>query len=456
MRINTLTTILALTATLSWVACGDEEGTIGGGGGGGTVLCDQATDDEGRVVVCGEITEDTTWEAGSNVLLGSLVFVTSGTLTIGEGVTVQGEAGSALIITTTGSIEARGTPSQPIVFTSSKAEADRARGDWGGIVLLGNAPINVDSGQIEGIDASDARGSYGGSDSAHDCGTLRYVRIEYAGFTIGADNELNGLTLGGCGSDTDLEWIQSHMGDDDGIEFFGGTASMRHVVISYAADDSLDWDEGWQGNVQFLVIKQEGAEGDNGFESDNLDDNNDATPRSNPTIYNATMLGSNDPDASQRAMNLRRGTAGTLRNFIIQGFPKESIDIRDDATVGNIENGDLSIDNTLIYEIGEGGDSYFSDEPTDGSDDDDDGGFVEEDWLNDDAGDDLLIVGFGVDPLIADPYSRTPDPVPAANSPAGDGEWYTGSPGGWFDEANYVGAFEPGGTNWMDGWTNFE
>src|SRR5690606_22343576 len=92
----------------------------------------------------------------------------------------------------------------PIVFTSSKDAGSRRRGDWGGVVLLGSGPINVPAGQIEGIEATDSRGSYGGADPAHDCGRLHYARIEFAGYTIGADNELNGLTLGGCGSNTDI------------------------------------------------------------------------------------------------------------------------------------------------------------------------------------------------------------------------------------------------------------
>ena len=427
-----------LLAVAIIAACGDE------------VTTNQTVDDP--FTFSGEIASDTTWESGNTYTLADLTYVTNGaTLTIEPGVTVVGDSGSALIITRGASIDAEGTASEPIVFTSSKTAGERRRGDWGGVVLLGSAPINVPSGQIEGIEASDSRGAYGGSQAASSCGTLRYARIEYAGFTLGPDNELNGLTVGACGSGTTLEYIQVHMGDDDGIEFFGGSANLRYAVISLAEDDGLDWDEGWNGNVQFLVVQQEGAVGDNGFECDNLEDDNDATPRSAPTIYNATLVGSNDPDADQRGMNLRRGTASTLRNVIVMGFTKEAIDIRDAATVANAENGDLSINNFLFYQIGEDGESYFSDEPVDGSDDDDDGGFVESDFFTDE----LFENHFGVDPELADPYNLTaPDFVPAAGSPVGMG--FATSPGGFFETADYIGAFEPGASStWMDGWTAF-
>src|SRR5690606_10551433 len=209
-------------------------------------------------------------------------------------------------------------------------------------------------------------------------GRLHYARIEFAGYTIGADNELNGLTLGGCGSNTDIDFVQVHMGDDDGIEFFGGTADVKHAIVTRAADDSVDWDEGWQGRIQFLAIQQEGAEGDAGFEADNLEDNNDATPRSMPKIYNATMIGSDDPAADQRAMVIRRGTGGEIFNFVITGFPKEAIDIRDAATVALIDGGELSFGGLLVFDIGADGTSYFAEEM---GEDDDDNGFDEGEYF---------------------------------------------------------------------------
>ena len=135
----------------------------------------------------------------------------------------------------------------------------------GGLVLLGKAPINVEGGTnlIEGIDISnpdvpDNGSRYGGDDSAYDCGQLNYTRIEFAGFELTEGNELNGLTLGACGTATTLNYVQVHEGLDDGIEVFGGAPNLKHIVLSNIEDDSLDWDQGFQGNIQFLLIKQSG------------------------------------------------------------------------------------------------------------------------------------------------------------------------------------------------------
>lgn len=396
--------------------------------------------------ITGEITADTTWTADTTYSLDDLIFVSSGTLTIEAGTTVLGQPGSALIVTQGGSIDVQGTASAPVVFTSAQEEGSRRRGDWGGVVLLGSAPINVPVGRVEGIDASDDRGLYGGSEADSSCGKLRYTRIEFAGFSIGADNELNGLTLGGCGSGTDIDYVQVHMGDDDGVELFGGTAGIKHLLVTRAADDSIDWDEGWQGKLQFVIVQQEGAEGDNAIEADNLEDNNDAEPRSNPTIYNMTLLGSNDPGAEQRAMTLRRGTAGKLGNVVLQGFPREAIDIRDTSTVSLLEAGDLDCQSMMFFQIGADGQSWFADE----SENDDDGGFDELAFFSS-VGDHV----FGTDPMVAQPYDvNAPDFSVAAESPAASG--VAPPSDGWFDDtAAYVGAIEPGGMDWTVGWTAY-
>jgi hypothetical protein len=431
---------LFAVAGLWFGACGGD--TTGGAGG--------PTCAEGRRCVTEEITADTTWTADQPVELADLVFVThNATLTIEAGTQILGDAGSALIITRGARLDAQGTAATPIVFTSSKTVGERQRGFWGGVVLLGSAPVNVGTGQIEGIDASDTRGAYGGTDSSSNCGTLRYVRVEFAGYTLGADNELNGLTVGGCGSGTTLDYIQIHMGEDDGIEFFGGNADLRHAVISRPADDGLDWDEGFSGRVQFLVVQQEAAVGDNGFEADNLETNNDATPRSQPTIYNATLIGGNDTAAAQRAMTLRRGTAGEIWDILMTGFGEGSIDIRDTATVNQIDQGNLSLGALLFFHMGPDGSTYFPAETGDG---DDDGGFDESAYFHDSNRD----ARFDQDPKLGACFNLdTPNFIPAADSPAADGVVPISD--GWFDTtADYIGAFQPGATStWMDGWTSF-
>ena len=422
-----LSTLLCLCAALAFglSACSSDDDDTDDNGPGGVVR------------VSGAIESSVTWTSNNTYLLESLVYVEDGAvLTIEPGTTILGEPGSALIVTTTGRINAQGTAERPIVMTSSRTPGSRQTGDWGGVALLGNAPINIPVGQLEGVDSAEDRARYGGNDDAHNCGTLRYVRIEFAGFELSPDNELNGLTLAGCGRTTVLEYIQVHRGDDDGIEFFGGSANIRYAVISHAADDGLDWDEGWTGKAQFIVITQISAVGDNGIEADNLADNNDATPRSNPTIYNMTMVGSNDPAAQQRGMLLRRGTAAYIANTIVTGFTN-GIAIRDDATVANTGAGRLAIEHSIVYNTG--GHSTNVE------------GFDINAWLAAQTG-----MIFDQNPELANPFNfGNPNLVPAASSPAVAG--IAPPNDGFFDtSANYIGAFRPGATTtWMDGWTSF-
>ena len=149
--------------------------------------------------------------------------------------------------------------------------------------------------------ATDPKGKYGGTDNAWNCGELQYVAHPVRRLHLGANNELNGLTLGGCGTQTKLSYIQVHRGLDDGIEFFGGTANMDHILVSGVDDDGLDWDFGWSGKVQFLIVHQAYGTGDKGFEADNFVDTESITPRSNPEIWNATMIGQTGLTAASSA-----------------------------------------------------------------------------------------------------------------------------------------------------------
>lgn len=416
-----------------------------------------------------EITSDTTWDCEHTYVLSTLIFVTGGTLTIEPGTVVKGENESALVITRGAHLNAEGTSDAPIVFTSAQDVGSRARRDWGGVALLGRAPGNLGvDGAIEGIESTDSRGTYGGSDSEWDCGTLAYARIEFAGYPIGSDNELNELTLAGCGSNTDVHHVQLHLGEDDGVEVFGGSVNLHHIVVTGAKDDSLDWDEGWTGSMQFLVVQQHAGVGDSAFEADNLEENNDATPRSAPTMYNVTLIGTRDSAASQRAMVLRRGTRAIIRNALIVDFPTEAIDVRDGATVAGTEDGTLTVDNSLFFSIGSGGTSYFSNEPTadvatcqsgcgkedmacrDNCAKNDDGGFVESDYFTNEARNNV----FGADPDLTDAFNLTaPNWVPSAESPVATG---AATPSAGFDAtATYMGAFAPGGADWTDGWTAY-
>jgi len=406
-------------------------------------------------VPAGDLTADTTWTCDHTYRLGGEVFVRNPadgvtTLTIEPGTIVEGDAAAggvaALVITTSGRIMADGTPADPIVFTSSKSPAERAPGDWGGVVLLGRAVANYPGGgtsTIEGIDPTDMRAAFGGSDDAWSCGTLRYVQIQYAGYEFAVDKELNGLSVGACGSGTTLDYIQVHMGSDDGVELWGGTTNVRHLLVTGAGDDGFDWDNGWRGHAQFVIVQQHAGVGDNGIEADNNDPALDGTfmltPRTEPIVYNATFIGVPDADGSSAAgVRLRRGTGAHLNNIIVWGFKRSCI--RADLDVGDaqIASHTTELHASVLDDCGPAPDMSV---------------YVE------DLGTEWLMPAYmnqtGVDPMLADPRNETaPNFVPAAGSPVATG---AATPPEDMDmTATYIGAVEPGAaTPWYAGWTAF-
>ena len=411
-----------------------------------------------EVTVDNDIEADTTWACPVYVLTRKIFVTMDSTLTINAGVTVLGEAGgseeTALIVTRGSQLVAAGTATSPVVFTSGNPEGARTTGDWAGVALLGSARVNdgecVDDampateacdapgyfeGALEGIEVADVRGAYGGTDDASSCGSLEYVRIEFAGAELSPDNELNGLTVAGCGSGTNLSFIQVHRGSDDGVEFFGGTANADHLVLSGIDDDSLDCDLGWTGSVQFAVIHQYAGLGDHGIECDNLGGAEASTPRTNPTLFNFTMIGT----ADTRGMLLREGFRGTLRNFIIQGFGTEAVDLA--AVTNDLSTewpGELSIENSFFFMNG----AYAAETGMD----DDDGGFVEQTAIEDAARNNTT----GTDPMIGDTSITAPDYV-ATNTALND----QATPTFGDVTATYAGAFPVGGANWAQGWTAY-
>jgi hypothetical protein len=318
-------------------------GNSGGGGGLDPNPC-QAAGGSGEVeITVEEIRQDTTFEAACTYVLTRETYVIDATITIEAGTTFLGERQSALVITSSGAINAVGTADDPIVFTSSALESDAAPGDWGGVVLLGLArlswgdtPCDGEAGEcvgsIEGISPNNPRGAFGGDDDTHNCGTLRYVRIEYAGSVFGDDNELNGLTVGGCGSDTELSYIQVHRGLDDGVEFFGGTAPIDHVIVTGAGDDGLDWDQGYRGTIQYFIVHHfaSTSSSPNGIEADNFGDgDNNVEPRSAPDLMMGTIIGDNRPAGS--GIVTRVGTWATISGAAVVGFGGAGYDMRNGA-----------------------------------------------------------------------------------------------------------------------------
>ncbi|MBQ0760778.1 MAG: hypothetical protein KBT72_14065 [Zhongshania sp.] len=403
----------------------------------------------GTQVVSGSLRGEQLWTKDKTWILDGTVYVEAGArLVIEAGTLVQGRPGSALLVTRDASILARGTALAPIVFTSSAVAGKRQAGDWGGVVLLGNAPVNTADAQIEGLDAGDTRGMFGGSDASDNCGVLEYARIEFAGYEVYANNELNGLTLGGCGSKTIIRNVQVHRALDDGIEIFGGNVDLRHILITGAADDSLDWDMGWTGRVQFMQIQQYAGVGDNAFEADNREGAYQVEPVSEPTLYNVTLQSMNSREKYQRAMTLRRGTGGHFNNIVIAGFSGESIDITDIETVARIQEGKMSFGGLLIADIGADGKRFFAEEL---ADQDDDGGFDEATYLSQRAS-----VGVSPQFLKVTQSETEPDFRVASSSAAKDGAVSVPQSEFWDEAANYRGAMRPGvSASWTDGWTAF-
>ncbi len=295
------------------------------------------------------VTQDLTLTANNEYLLNGPVFIGDDSmetiLTIEAGVTVFGGDGSFLLIQRNSKIMANGTAAAPIVFTSAKEIGVRGPEDWGGLVINGKAPIN--NGGASGVAAGEAgTGNYGGTASDDNSGVLRYVRVEFSGAKVDAENELNGIAFQGVGSDTVVDYVQVHLSSDDGIEFFGGTVNVKHVVVTGSDDDSIDWTGGWQGKAQFVVaeqLPQSGPEAERGIEGDNLEADNSATPFSNPIMSNVTLLARSGNTAN--GMRLRRGTKGEFHNFIVSGFEGFCIRVTDSQTEANVTDNSLVIAN---------------------------------------------------------------------------------------------------------------
>lgn len=241
-------------------------------------------------------------------------------LALHPGVTLLGEADTFLAIQRGARLHAEGSATRPIVLTSARPMGERAPSDWGGLVLNGRATLNTASGEGEGEGGT---GTYGGSDDDDSSGILRYVRVEYAGFAIDAENELNGIAFQGVGRGTIVDHITVHRSGDDGIEFFGGTVQVKNVVLTGNEDDSIDWTEGFRGTIDTATVVQAlaGLEpvAGHGIEADGSSGDPAAEPLAQPILRNVTLLGAGIP-GSLGAL-FRRGTRVTLIDSVISGFP---------------------------------------------------------------------------------------------------------------------------------------
>lgn len=311
----------------------------------------------GEVYLSGTYNIDLTLDANTNYVINGPLIMTSGTvLTIPEGTTVQALASGPdvyIAISEGAQIIANGTANNPIVLTSNSSNPQA--GDWGGLILLGDAPINSVSGSA--TSTSEIGGlPYGGTDSNDNSGTLRYVRVEYSGGSADGQTENNGISFYGVGNGTTVEYIEAYEGKDDGIEFFGGTVNVNNIIVINAQDDSVDWTEGFSGTLTDVYIKH-GADHDKGIEADgyNTDIGNNSNPLffSKPNVTNLTIIGLGSSTGNE-AVRLRAGTQGIFTNVLIEGFA-EGYDLDGDSgnnpTGAGVISDDLQVTNITFTDV---------------------------------------------------------------------------------------------------------
>lgn len=414
-------------------------------------------------VLQGDISSSVTLSASKIYMLKGFVVIKSpATLSIESGTLIVGEKSTkgTLIIDRGGKIFANGSASRPIVFTSAQPSGLRAVGDWGGIIIAGRASVNLPGGEgtIEGgvTDASGNAIKYGGATSPNDddsSGVLRYVRIEYPGIAFQPNNEINGLTLGGVGRKTLVEYVQVSYSGDDAFEFFGGTVNAKHLVSLGALDDDIDTDNGFRGKLQFLFVLRDplvaDISGSHAMEADNDAGGTFAAPRSLPIVSNATFVGPMaDTSATGWNPNFRRGghwrrsTFYGLYNSIVMGWPDALL--FDGNNVANAAMGDTVQLRNTIFAGNKGGFKTASITT----------GFNPTAWATT-ASFGNTVLAQPADAQLTDPFFLlNPDPMPKSGSPALSGASFANSRlDTFFTQTTYRGAF--GSTRWDLPWANY-
>lgn len=310
------------------------------------------------IFLSGTYTTDLNLDANNSYKVnGSLIMASGTTLRIPAGMTVEALAAGSdvyIAISQGAKIEAIGTANNPIVFTSDASAP--AAGDWGGLILLGSAPINSVSGNATST-SEIASLSYGGTNVADNSGTLRYVRVQYSGGSADGQSENNGISFYGVGNGTTVEYVQVFEGKDDGIEFFGGTVNVSYASVINAQDDSIDWTEGYTGTITDAYVKH-GADHDKGIEADgfNTDIGNNSNPIyfSSPTITNLTIIGLGSSEAGSEAIRLRAGTRAIFNNVVLQGY-EEGFDLdgnnTDSPTGAGVTSNETQVTNILFTDV---------------------------------------------------------------------------------------------------------
>ena len=308
--------------------------------------------------VSGEISESTTWTNNNIYVLNQKVVVSSGVvLTIQAGTIIKGTEGtgslaSALIVAKGGKLNAVGTSTSPIIFTSINDNIaigqtagtnlnETNSGLWGGLIVLGDAPCSfsgdVETLQIEGVPADDTFGLYGGNNPTDNSGVYQYISIRHGGALIGEGNEINGLTLGGVGSGTVIENIEVVGNVDDGIEFFGGTVNASNLLVWAQGDDALDIDQAYSGTINNAVVVL-GTNSDHAFEIDGPE----GSATGSFSLKNVTIIGNQITEDGEYA-DYRSNAMGSTENIYAYGFKSSSdVELDNDGVATNYNNGLLS------------------------------------------------------------------------------------------------------------------
>ena len=456
-------------------------GTTGASGAGGNLDVTQ------------DITTNTTWTNDKTYTLKGFIHVANGaTLTIQPGTKIMGDfgtLGSSLFILRGAKINAVGTAENPIVFTSSRAAGQRQPGDWGGLILIGNARINRSSTvQLEGsgsVTGSTSGTNYpvtysGGTADDDNSGTLSYVRVEFAGFAPATDQELNSFTFAAVGSGTRISYLQAMSGLDDSFEFFGGALVGDHLVSYEAGDDHFDMSEGFRGKLQYLIALQttqltprtgsgslatdpQGIEND-GCNGSGCDQGFNSAPLNIPVVANFTLVGTGDAATSGGSggigMMLRRGTGGYYVNGVVARYPRGGVSLRDADTytragataITDLATADLGVknvvftDNAVVFQGANGSNVQNSLDLTGNA------------LVSSTAGTAALFSAFPTT-VGATTTGAAFDWTPAATSPIATGGLaaFAGklstAAGTTVAGTAYVGAAQPNGAKWWQGWT---
>ena len=276
-----------------------------------------AIDNSSKENLKGDITKDKTLSKSKLYILQGGVYVKKGaTLTIEAGTIISSYdkgTNAYLVVERGAKIIAKGTASNPIIFTSGKAKPNR--GDWGGIIICGSAPINRSGGESLS-EMGDSK--YGGNKTDDNSGVLEYVVVEYTGSSINAEKEHNGVTFNGVGNLTVIDNVVSYMGGDDAFEWFGGTVNASNLLSYGAKDDLFDWTYGWVGKLDNILGIQSSDVGDRGIEGDNSSKNRTSTPFSNPNITKGIIIGNKKGDKD--GVKLREGTKVKNSEFLYKEF----------------------------------------------------------------------------------------------------------------------------------------